>query len=152
MAVEVGEVAPDFTLRDQAKQEHTLSQYRGHKVVLLFYPFAFSGICTGELCAIRDRREEILDEDTVLLTVSCDAPQTQAAFAAKEGLTHALLSDFWPHGEVAQLYGVFEPAVGVALRATFVIDREGVVQYRVVNAIGDARDPDDYAKALAEIA
>ncbi len=152
MAVDVGDVAPDFTLRDQARVEHTLSQYRGRKVVLMFFPYAFSRICTGELCTLRDRRAEVLDDETVLLSVSCDSIHSLAAFAAKEGLTHALLADYWPHGAVAQAYGVFLPEIGAAARATFVIDRDGVVRWRVVHGPGDPRDADDYKAAVAAIA
>jgi peroxiredoxin len=151
MSVTVGQVAPDFTLVNQDGDKVTLSQFRGRKVVLVFYPFAFSALCTGELCALRDRRGDF-DDDTVLLGVSVDTKYALKVFAEQEGLGFDLLSDFWPHGAVAQEYGVFLPdAGGKATRATFVIDREGVVRWAVINGPGEPRDPADYRAALAEL-
>jgi peroxiredoxin len=151
MSITVGQVAPDFTLVNQDGDKVTLSQFRGRKVVLVFYPFAFSALCTGELCALRDRRGDF-DDDTVLLGVSVDTKYALKVFAEQEGLGFDLLSDFWPHGAVAQEYGVFLPdAGGKATRATFVIDREGVVRWAVINGPGEPRDPADYRAALAEL-
>jgi peroxiredoxin len=151
MSVTVGQKAPDFTLVNQDGAKVTLSDLRGRKVVLVFYPFAFSSLCTGEMCSLRDRRGDF-DDDTVLLGVSVDTKHALRVFAAQEGLGFDLLSDFWPHGEVAQEYGVFLPERGMATRATFVLDREGVVRWAVVGGPGDVRDPDDYRAAVAEIA
>jgi len=151
MALEVGQVAPDFTLRNQFGEDVTLSDLRGKKVVVMFYPFAFTGICTGELCEIRDRRADFVNDDTELLSISCDSPATLKAFAEAEGLSHQLLSDFWPHGKVATEYGAFWQETGFATRATYVLDRDGVVRWSVVNGPGEARNPDDYAAALAAI-
>ena len=151
MALEVGQEAPDFTLRNQFGEDVTLSELRGKKVVVMFYPFAFTGICTGELCEIRDRRADFVNDDTELLSISCDSPATLKAFAEAEGLNHQLLSDFWPHGKVASAYGAFWEQTGFATRATYVLDREGVVRWSVVNGPGEARDADDYAAALAAI-
>lgn len=150
MSVTVGDTAPDFTVVNQRGDEVTLSHLRGRKVVLVFYPFAFSPICTGELCSLRDRRGEF-DDDTVLLGISVDTKHALRVFAEQEGLGFDLLSDFWPHGAVAQMYGVFLADTGKATRATFVIDRAGVVRWAVVNSPGEARNPDDYRAALAEI-
>jgi peroxiredoxin len=151
MSVTVGQPAPDFTLVNQRGEEVTLSQLRGRKVVLVFYPFAFSGICTGELCDLRDRRGDF-DDDTVLLGISVDTKHALRVFSEREGLGFDLLSDFWPHGAVAQAYGVFLPERGMATRASFVLDREGIVRWAVVNGPGEARDPNDYREALAGIA
>jgi peroxiredoxin len=150
MPVAVGQQAPDFTLINQAGQPQTLSDLRGRKVVLVFYPFAFSNICTGELCSLRDRRGQF-DDDTVMLGISVDTKHALRVFSEQEGFGFDLLSDFWPHGAVAQAYGVFLEDSGKATRATFVLDRDGVVRWSVVNGPGDARDPDDYRAALAEI-
>jgi peroxiredoxin len=117
----------------------------------MFFPKAFTGICTDELCAIRDETAIVEDEGTVVLSVSCDTSATLKAFADSQGYTHQLLSDFWPHGEVAQSYGVFLDTAGIALRATFVIDREGIVRWSVVNQPGEARSVADYTVALAAI-
>jgi peroxiredoxin len=151
MTIAVGEQAPDFVLRNQARQEVRLSDFRGKNVVLMFYPFAFSGICTPEVCEVRDKREFFVNDDTQVLTVSTDTVHTLRAFAAAEGVDYPMLSDFWPHGAVAQQYGVFDEGVGVALRGTFVIDREGIVRWSVVNGISEGRNADDYLKALAEL-
>ncbi|MET7330457.1 peroxiredoxin [Nonomuraea sp. NPDC005650] len=144
---EVGALAPDFELQDQHGTPVSLSQFRGTKVVLVFYPLAFSGICHGELSALRDQP---LD-GAQLLTVSVDSMFTHRAWADREGYAFALLSDFWPHGQVARAYGVFDEAKGFALRGTFIIDGDGVIRWSVVNPISAARDVADYIKALADI-
>ena len=153
MAVEVGDQAPDFELKDQHGTPVKLSDFRGKKnVVLVFYPLAFSGVCTSELCAIRDDFPEITRDDVELLTVSVDSSYALRTWADKEHFGFSLLSDFWPHGGVARSYGVFDENVGVATRGTFVIDKTGVVRWKVVHPIPQARDIADYQKALAELA
>lgn len=150
--VQQGDEAPDFELRDSTGQPVRLSDYRGKKaVVLMFYPFAFTGTCTGELCSIRDRIDDFSNDEVETLAVSCDAPPSLKVFAANEGLDFPLLSDFHPHGEVAQEYGVFNESLGAAERGTFVIDKDGTVVYSVHQGLGDARDDDAYAEALREI-
>jgi len=149
--IEVGQEAPDFALPDQARQQVRLSDFRGKKVVLMFYPFAFSGICTPEVCEIRDRRAELVNEDTQVLSVSTDSVHVTKAFAASQGIDYPLLSDFWPHGRTAQAYGIFLDQVGAANRGTFVIDRDGIVRWSVVTELGVARETADIVKALAEI-
>ncbi|WP_212912064.1 peroxiredoxin [Streptomyces sp. TS71-3] len=149
MAIEVGTEAPDFELRNQHGETVRISDFRGEKnVVLLFYPFAFSGVCTGELCALRDELPKFVNDDVQLLAVSVDSFFSQRVFAEREGLTYPLLADFWPHGAVASAYGVFDEAKGCAVRGTFVIDKAGVVRWTIVNAIPDARDLTQYTKAL----
>ncbi|WP_240777309.1 peroxiredoxin [Nonomuraea basaltis] len=144
---EVGALAPDFELQDQHGAPVRLSQFRGRKVVLVFYPLAFTGICSSELSALRDHP---LDGAQVL-TVSVDSMFTHRAWADREGYTFPLLSDFWPHGQVARAYGVFDEAKGLALRGTFIIDGAGVIRWSVVHPISSARDVADYVKALADI-
>jgi peroxiredoxin len=151
MSIDVGQVAPDFTLVNQDGEKVTLSDLRGRRVVLIFYPFAFSAICTDEWCDLRERRGDFGD-DTVVLGISVDTKYALKVFREQERLGFDLLSDFWPHGAVAQEYGVFMPeAGGKATRATFVLDREGVVRWSVVNHPGEARNPADYAAALEQI-
>jgi peroxiredoxin len=150
--VEVGTQAPDFELKDQHGTPVRLSSFRGSKnVVLVFYPLAFSGVCSGELCALRDEFPSVSAEDTELLTVSVDAMWAHRAWAEQEHFEFGLLSDFWPHGEVAREYGVFDEERGIATRGTFVIDKDGVVRWKVVNPIPQARDIADYQKALAAL-
>jgi peroxiredoxin len=153
MTVEVGSHAPDFELKDQHGTSVRLSSFRGARnVVLVFYPLAFSGVCGSELCALRDEFPAVSSrEDVELLTVSVDSMFAHRAWADAEGFSFGMLSDFWPHGAVASSYGVFDTERGVALRGTFIIDTEGVVRWKVVNPIPEARDIADYAKALAAL-
>jgi peroxiredoxin len=152
MAVEVGQEAPDFELSDQHGKPVRLSGFRGKKnVVLVFYPLAFSGVCTSELCAMRDDFPEVNRDDVELLTVSVDSTFTHRAWSDQEKFGFELLSDFWPHGAVAKLYGVFDEDRGIAIRGTFVIDKSGVVRWKVVHPIPQARDIADYQKALAAL-
>ena len=152
MAVEVGDQAPDFELRDQHGTPVRLSSFRGRRnVVLVFYPLAFSGVCSSELRAMRDEFPEVSRDDMALLTVSVDSTYTQRAWSDAEHFEFELLSDFWPHGEVAKLYGVFDPERGIANRGTFIIDKEGIVRWKVVNPVPQARDLAEYSKALAAL-
>src|SRR5712691_2109654 len=124
MAVEVGDIAPDFTLKDQHGTPVRLSGLRGKKnVVLVFYPLAFSGVCSSELCSMRDSFPEADSEDVEVLTVLVDCAYAHRAWADAEGYSFGLLSDFWPHGEVARSYGVFDEKAGFAQRGTFIIDK-----------------------------
>ena len=152
MSISVGDLAPDFTLSNQYGESVTLSDYRGKKnVVVMFYPFAFTGICTGELCTIRDRRPDFVNDTTEVLSISCDSAPSLKVFSEQENLTHNLLSDFYPHGAVAQQYGAFLEDKGFATRAAFVIDKDGVVRWSVINGPGEARNADDYLAALSEL-
>jgi peroxiredoxin len=150
--VSVGDVAPDFTLRSQYGEEVTLSSFRGERAVLIvFYPFAFSGICTGELCEIRDDLSAFENDDVQVLAVSCDPMHSLRAWSEDQKYTFPLLSDFWPHGATANAYGVFNPAAGSSVRATFLVDTEGVLRWSVVNGMGEARDPGAYREAIAAL-
>ena len=152
MTVEVGQLAPDFELKNQFGTPVRLSQFRGKKnVMIVFFPKAFTATCTGELCELRDERLLFQDDQTVVLGVSCDTSASLKVFADQEGYEFDLLSDFWPHGEVTQTYGVFFEPGGFPLRATFIIDRGGVVRWTVVNGPGDARAVADYHEALAAL-
>lgn len=153
MAVEIGDEAPDFELPDQHGAPVKLSSFRGSKnVVVVFYPLAFSPVCSTELCGMRDEFPEVSGTDVELLTVSVDSFFTHRAWADAENFQFSLLADFWPHGAVAKQYGVFDEAKGLATRGTFIIDKDGIVRWTVVNPIPQARDIADYQKALAELA
>jgi peroxiredoxin len=147
-----GEHAPDFELSNQYGEPIRLSDFRGRNVVLVFYPFAFSGICTGELCELRDNIGAFDDVDAAVLAISVDSKFSLRAYAGKEGYGFDLLADFWPHGAVARQYGVFDEDSGMALRGTFIIDAEGIVRYVVVNPRGQARDLEEYRAALSALA
>lgn len=152
MTLEVGAEAPDFTLPDFNKEQVSLSDFRGKKnVLLVFYPFAFSGVCQGELCQVRDDLSEFQNDKVQVLGVSVDSPFALKAWSDQEGYTFPLLSDFWPHGAVAQAYGVFNENAGMANRGTFVIDVSGKIAYAEMNQPGEARDQDAWKKALATL-
>jgi mycoredoxin-dependent peroxiredoxin len=152
MALQIGDEAPDFTLIDHTGEAVTLSELRGRPVVLVFYPAAFTGRCTGELCSIRDELAEFEGADAEVLGISVDTAASLGVFAAQEGLTFRLLSDFWPHGSVAQAYDAFLPERGVATRATYVIDRQGRIADHFRVATSESRDLDAYRAALAKVA
>ena len=150
--VDVGDQAPDFELPDADRQPVRLSSFRGSKnVVVVFYPLSFTGVCQGELCAIRDSIEDFSGDDVVTLAISCDSTAVHRKWADEQGYTFPLLADFWPHGEVARQYGVFQEDFGLALRGTFIVDKQGKIAYKTVNAIPDARDQDEYRKVLATL-
>lgn len=147
--LQVGDVAPDFTLQNVHGEPVTLSSLRGKPVAIVFFPFAFSGICTGELCELRDHIEIFDQAGVTLLAISCDSVFSLKAWADQEGYSFDLLSDFWPHGEVSQAYGVFDEKAGLAVRGTFLLDGDGVVRWSVVNQPGEARDFGAYTAAIA---
>jgi mycoredoxin-dependent peroxiredoxin len=152
MALSPGTEAPDFELRDQTGKPVRLSDYLGKKaVVLVFFPFTFSGTCEGELCSIRDQVEHFQNDEVETLAVSVDSPFAHRVWAEQQGYTFPILADFWPHGAVAQIYGIFNEHVGAAERATFIIDEEGVIRHAVHNGLSDARDEQAYLDALRDI-
>jgi peroxiredoxin len=119
---------------------------------LVFFPLAFSGICTRELCEIRDNLGVFNDSDVELFGISVDSHFTQRAFAESQNYDFNLLADFWPHGKVAESFGVFIAESGIANRATIVIDKDGVVGASFVTAPGQAREFAAYRDALAQLA
>lgn len=152
MTVEVGDNAPDFELKNHHGTSVRLSDFRGQKnVVLVFYPLAFSGVCTSEMHAIRDTLPSLQGDGTELIALSVDSMYTLRAFSDHDGLEFSLLSDFWPHGDVAKKYGVFDEKLGVATRGTFIIDKDGVVRWKVVHPIAEARDTEEYRRVLAQL-
>ena len=153
MAVEIGDEAPDFELPDQHGTPVKLSSFRGAKnVVLVFYPLAFSPVCSGELCALREDFPEVDSDDVELHHGIGRLVLHPPCLGGAENFQFSLLADFWPHGAVAKQYGVFDSDRGLATRGTFVIDKSGIVRWYVVNPIPQARDIADYQKALAELA
>lgn len=147
-----GRPAPDFTLTDQHGRAISLASLRGGNVLLVFVPFAFSDTCTNELVALRDAADLQTRDDLTVVVASCDSIYTIKAWADTHGYRGTLLSDFWPHGDAARSYGVFNPHDGLATRGTFLIDADGMVRWAVVNPVGKARDIADYRDALAALA
>ena len=149
MALSAGEPAPDFTLLDQDRQPVTLSGLRGAPVLLVFYPFAFSALCGAELGRLRDTRQAYAG--VPVLAVSTDPVYALKAFRAQEGYDFPLLSDFWPHGATASAYGVHDERNGMALRATFLVDADGVLRFAQVNGPGDVREQSAWRDAVARL-
>jgi peroxiredoxin len=148
----VGDPAPDFTLLDQHGADVTLSQWAGSKAVLLvFYPFAFSGVCTGELTGLRDRLGDFETDESTLVALSCDPLYAQRALADRDGIFFPLLSDFWPHGAVARAYGAFDEVTGAAQRSSYLVDKAGVVRWSAHNPRSRSRDLDEHAEAVARL-
>ncbi len=147
--IPLGSPAPEFSLPATTGDRVSLSDFRGQNVLVMFFPFAFTGICTGEVCSLNEGLGDFSALDAQVLSISCDPAPTQARFAEEEGITYPLLSDFWPHGATAQAYGVFLENVGAANRGTFIIDRDGTVAWSLVTALGEPRDAAEYRKVLA---
>jgi peroxiredoxin len=152
MSAEVGTKAPDFTLTNQDREPVTLSAQRGRPVVLAFFPAAFSSVCTKELCTFRDRLASLNQANAQVFGISVDTFFTLKAFQADQKLTFPLLSDF--NKQAIRDYGVFNEDMiglkGIAKRAVFVLDRDGIVRYREV--LDDARNEPDYEKVFAALA
>jgi peroxiredoxin len=152
MALENDTQAPDFDLPNQYGEHVRLSDFRGVKpVALVFYPLAFSGVCTGELCELRDNLDLFTENGVELLGISVDSKATLRAWAEHEGFRFQLLADFWPHGAVAKEYGVFLEEKGYANRATFVIDTRGVIRASFITAPGEPRALEEYRAAIDEV-
>ena len=153
MALPVGTDAPDFTVRDANKTPVTLSAFRGAQPVLLvFFPFAFSGTCTAELCELRDDLGTFANANVQVLAISTDTSQSLKAWGAQQGYPFPLLSDFWPHGAVARSYDAFFEKAGMALRATFLIDVDGVIRFSEASGPGERRDQTAWKRAVAQLA
>ena len=147
--LDVGNQAPDFTLKDQNHQPVTLSSFRDvRNVLLVFFPLAFTGICQGELDEVRDHLPEYENDDTATLAISVGPPPTHKIWAIQSGFTFPVLSDFWPHGGVSQAYGVFNCDAGVANRGTFVVDRAGIIRFAEMKQPGERRDQSVWTDAL----
>ena len=151
MGLPIGAAAPDFTLVDQHGSPFRLSDLRGSKAILLaFYPFAFSGVCTGELTGFRDNLGDFETETTTLAAISCDPIYSIRVLADRDALFFPLLSDFWPHGAVASAYDVFDSAKGAPTRSSYVVDRNGLITFALHNEPGEARDLAVQAAALRD--
>lgn len=152
MPAEIGSPAPDFTLRNYDKTKLSLADLRGSRTLLVFIPLPFTRVCTSELCDLRDNLASLEIQGTKVVAVTCDSLGSNGAWARAEGVTYPILSDFWPHGEVARAYGCFNEAIGVADRTTYVIDEEGIVRDIVeAESFGTARELATYTEALSAL-
>jgi mycoredoxin-dependent peroxiredoxin len=149
--IAIGERAPDFALRDQNNEVFHLSEARGRNAVfIVFYPLAFTSICTGELYAIRDEPDTYQTGRLQTIAISVDSTYSHKVFAEREGFEFPLLSDFWPHGAVCQAYGSFNERSGFANRGTFLVDLDGTVRFAELNAPGEGRDPEVWRRVIKE--
>jgi peroxiredoxin len=152
MALENDTQAPDFELASQHGAPVRLSDFRGKSAVaLVFFPLAFSGTCTGELCELRDNLALFKEQGVELIGISVDSKHALRVWSEQEGYDFTLLADFWPHGQVAKEYGVFLDGKGFANRATFLIDVDGIIRASFITAPGEARSLDAYRAALGEL-
>ncbi|MBU8812310.1 peroxiredoxin [Mycolicibacterium goodii] len=150
--LDVGTPAPDFTLRDQNNRPVTLSDYRTGEnpkdVLVVFFPLAFTGVCEGELGAIRDQLPLYENDHSAVIAISVGPPPTHKIWSIESGFTFPVLSDFWPHGKVAQDYGVFNDDAGYPNRGTFVVDRTGIIRFAEMMEPGQVRDQKVWTAAL----
>jgi peroxiredoxin len=134
MAIETGSEAPDFDLEVTAAARVRLADFRGRRnVLLVFHPFAFTPVCEEEARDLQENLPSFESAETDVILVSCDSSAARQAWKEKLGLTYTLASDFWPHGDAARAYGVFDEERGAPVRGTFLIDKSGVVVWSLVN-------------------
>lgn len=147
--IEVGDVAPNFTLPDQDSEEHELSEYRGERVLLSFHSLAWTSVCQQQMEALEEYIDDLDDLETVALGISVDPVPTKRAWAESMDIEEtALLSDFWPHGEVAQAYGIFRDEEGVSQRAVFIVDEDGVILWKKIYPMDEAPDIEEILDVL----
>lgn len=152
MTTAIGQPAPAFELPDQNGDLTSLASFSGSTTLVVFMPFPFTGICDGEVCAIRDDAGALQDLDAQVVVITCHARPTNARWAAEHNIDFPVLSDFWPHGAVASAYGAFNEKLGVAHRSSFVIDADGTLRDIIASdSLGTAREHDAYAEALAAV-
>jgi peroxiredoxin len=150
--VEIGQAAPAFAGTDQNGEAVSLEALSGTPVLLVFYPFTFTGICEGELCRLRDDHSQFTDAGVQIVAVSCDPGPSQKRWAEEQKWTFPVISDFWPHGAIAQAYGVFNEERGCAWRATVLIGADGtVVDTFATDSLGTPREADRYTEAIAKL-
>lgn len=152
MTAEIGSPAPTFSLRAHTGDTHDNDSLRGSKALIVFIPFPFTGNCDGEACSLRDNIAELDGLDAKVVVITTHAGPTNKEWATKEGLPFPVLSDYWPHGEVARAFGCFNEQVGSVTRSTYVLDSDGVVRDIIAtDSLGETRSFGDHAAALAAI-
>jgi peroxiredoxin (alkyl hydroperoxide reductase subunit C) len=149
--ISAGEKAPDFTLRDQDGEDVSLADFRGKKVLLVFYPFDFSSVCSDQLSVYQEVKPEIEARGVTMIGISVDHPYAHKAFREKLGIDTTLLADFEPKGEVAKAYGSYVDKVGMANRTLVLIDEEGNVEWSYESpSLGEAPGANVIFDALAD--
>jgi peroxiredoxin (alkyl hydroperoxide reductase subunit C) len=152
MTIKVGDPAPDFELYNTEGSKTKLSDFQGNKNVLLaFFPFAFTRVCSTEFCELRDDNSDLVsDENVEIIGISVDGVPALRAWKKAENYPNSFVADFWPHGAVSQAYGVLNEH-GVSHRAAFLIDKQGIVRYVDMNPTGAARDQGVWRKEIAAL-
>lgn len=146
----IGNPAPEFSLHDQNRELVTNDSLKGSKAMVVFMPFPFTGICDGEACTILDNYSSLTSAGAKVVIITVHAVPTNIKWAAENNIQFPVLSDYWPHGEVAKRFGVFDDTVGAATRATFVLDEEGVIRAVVAtDSLKIKRELENYTDALA---
>ncbi len=149
MALTPGTAAPDFTLVDQDRTPVSRDDLKGRKSLIVFIPFPFTGTCEGELCLLRDRLAELADLDANVVAITCDTVPSNKQWSDQNGFGFRVLSDFWPHGDVAKAYDTFNEKLGIANRTTYVLDPDGVIRNVIASdALGTPREYGEYVDAL----
>ncbi len=152
MPAQIGSPAPTFSLKSHTGDVHDNESLKGKKALVVFIPFPFTGNCDGEACALRDNLGQLNDLDANVVIITAHAGPTNKEWATKENLPFPVLSDYWPHGAVTQAFGCFNEQRGCAMRATYVLDAEGIVRDIIATeSLGDPRTYADYPAALASI-
>lgn len=152
MPAEVGKPAPDFSLRDHQGNTVTLDDLKGQKSIVAFIPFPHTGICDSEACALRDDYTALSADGSKVVIITVHASPLNKHWAEQNNIPFPVLSDFWPHGAVAQAFGCFNQQVGTAMRASYVLDKDGIVREIIqTGSLGEQRDHGAYATALSSI-
>ena len=145
----IGDEAPDFTLMDQHNNEFRLNELRGKKVLLSFHPLAWTGICAKQMKALEENKSIFDELNTVAVGLSVDSVPTKHAWAKDLGIKETrILSDFWPHGQVAKIYGLFIDEKGISQRANVIIDEEGKIAFIKIYDIPELPDIDEVIEFL----
>ena len=152
MPAAVGQPAPDFSLRANTGDTVSLGDLKGSKALIAFIPFPHTGICDNEACALRDDYSSLSADGSQVVIISVHAAPLLKAWAEQHNIPFPVLSDFWPHGATAQAYGCFNEQVGVPMRASYVLDADGIVREIIqTGSLGEQRDHAQYAKSLSAI-
>lgn len=152
MSLAIGTPAPPFTLRNIDRSEVSLDDLKGRKSLIVFIPFPFTGVCEGELCALRDDRARLAELDANVVAITTTPMPSNKAWSEQNGFGFPVLSDFWPHGEVATAYDTFNEALGAAMRTTYVLDADGIIRDVIASEeLGVAREHEAYAESLSKI-
>lgn len=152
MPLKVGEMAPDFVLKDQNGEEFKLPELRGNRVLLSFHPLAWTKVCAQQMQSLEANQEAFESLNTVPVGISVDSIPTKKAWAENLGIKNTrLLSDFWPHGQVAKLYGIFIEEKGFSQRTNIIVDENGKIVFFKVYEISQLPDIQEIINALKEL-